>query len=105
MARAFTGLRICCWYLSLFTSSRACYSRRQAKTVQSIFGMRVLILLLNAGNLRRIITQPIEWNTLVHVLPGVLMFGALAVTRNKWYHMAIAIIAPLGMLLVILNIL
>jgi hypothetical protein len=66
-----------------------------------IFGTLMVNWLTNAGNLRRIITQPLEWDTL-QILPSALMYGALAVTRNKWVHMVIAALIPPSLFLLIL---
>ena len=67
-----------------------------------IFGTYVVLGLTNAGSLRRIVTQPLELDTLLSVLPGVLTFGALAVTRKEGVHMGIAAIMPIVLFLMIL---
>ncbi len=67
-----------------------------------IFGTYVVLVLTNAGNLGRIVTQPLELDTLLSVLPSVLAFGALAITRKEWVHMGIAAIMPIMLFLGIL---
>ena len=47
------------------------------------FGILLVDVLTNAGNLRRIFTQTLELETLLHVLPSALLFGSLAVIRDK----------------------
>ncbi len=60
-----------------------------------IFGAWAIVAVVNAGFLGAIVNQPLELETLSRYVP-VLLLGALAVTRNKWFHMAIAILALLG---------
>ncbi len=61
-----------------------------------IFGAWAGVALVNAGFLGDIVNQPLALETLFLRYLPVLLFGALAVTRNKWFHMAIAILALLG---------
>jgi hypothetical protein len=66
-----------------------------------IFGAFAIVIVTSAGNLYAIVNHTLELDTLrLYVL--VLMFGALAVTRNKWYHMVNAIIFPLVIILSLL---
>ncbi len=67
-----------------------------------IFGTLVVWLLTTAGFLGRFVNHTFELDTILSEYVRLLMFGALAVTPNKWYHMAIAIIVPLWLLLSIL---
>ncbi len=62
-----------------------------------IFGAFAGVALVNAGFLGAIVNQPLELETILGRYPPVLLLGALAVTRNKWYHMAMAILVLLGM--------
>jgi hypothetical protein len=65
------------------------------------FGTMLVATLTNAGMLRNIITLNFV-SEFFTFLVGALLLVALAVTRNKWYHTAMAIIAPLSLLLAIL---
>lgn len=61
-----------------------------------IFGTFAMVATVNAGFLSAIVNQPLELATLSERYVNVLMLGALAATRNKWVHMAIAILLLLG---------
>jgi len=65
-----------------------------------IFGTWVVILLIPTA--MDVIRSQIRLDNLTIYL-GVLMFGALAVTRNQWFHMAMVIFALLGMFGMILT--
>ncbi len=65
-----------------------------------IFGTMMVAPLTNAGMLRDIITLNFGSDTLI-LFVCALLAGALAVTRNKRFHMAMPVIALLGMLLMI----
>ena len=66
-----------------------------------IFGTYAIVIVTNAGFLGSIVNQPFEWRMILsYVL--VLMFGALAVIRNEGYHMGVAIILPLVIILSLL---
>ena len=67
-----------------------------------IFGAFAIVIVSSAGNLDAIINHTFELNTILGLYVLVLMFAALAVTRNNWYHMVNAIIFPL---VIILNLL
>ena len=54
------------------------------------------------GNLDAIINHTFELNTILGPYVLVLMFAALAVIGNKWYHMVNAIILPLMIILSLL---
>ena len=60
-----------------------------------IFGAFAGVALVNAGFLGAIVNQPFELATLFDRYLPVLGFGALAVTRNKWFHMGMAILVLL----------
>ncbi len=62
-----------------------------------IFGAWAGLALVNAGFLGDIVTQPLALDTILGRYPPVLLLGALAVSRNKWFHMAMAILVLLGM--------
>ncbi len=66
-----------------------------------IFGTLLVVPLTGGGMLRDIITLNFDSQTLI-MLVWALIFGALAVTRNKWYHMVNAIIFPLVIILSLL---
>ena len=61
-----------------------------------IFGTWAMVAAVNAGFLFAIVNQPLELATLSERYVNVLLLGALAVTRNKWFHMAMAIFFLLG---------
>ncbi len=61
-----------------------------------IFGAWAGVAMVNAGFLFAIVNQPLELDTLLSRYVPVLLLGALAVTRNKWFHMAMAIIVLLA---------
>ncbi len=68
-----------------------------------IFGTLLVITLTGAGMLRDIITLNFESDTL-YKLVGALVFGALAVTGNKRFHMAVvALMLLAGFLMILLN--
>ncbi len=62
-----------------------------------IFGTWTLLLLSTTGALLAIGTRPFALASLLFPYLGLLLLGALAVTRNKWFHMAMAILVLLGM--------
>jgi hypothetical protein len=59
-----------------------------------IFGTWVVVPLI--PTVQDIFLSNIRWE-LFMIYFGVLMFGALAITRNQWYHMVVVILALLGM--------
>ena len=60
-------------------------------------------VLTNAGMLRDIITLNFDSDTLTFLVMALLLV-ALAVTRNKRFHMAIVALMPLaGFLMILLN--
>ncbi len=61
-----------------------------------IFGAWAGVALVNAGFLGDIVNQPLELETILGRYLPVLLFGALAVSRNKWFHMVTAILVLLG---------
>ena len=63
-----------------------------------IFGAWAIVMVVNAGFLGAIVNQPFELESLIRYLP-VLMLGALAVIRNKWFHTVMAILMLLSILL------
>jgi len=66
-----------------------------------IFGAMLVAFLTNAGMLRNIIT--LNFDTAAFLMLGMaLTCGALAVTRNKRFHMAVIAVMPLIALLKIL---
>ncbi len=62
-----------------------------------IFGTYVVIALTSAGSLTAIVEQPLALDTLLTFYLAVLVLGALAVTRNKWFLMAMAIFVLLAL--------
>jgi hypothetical protein len=65
------------------------------------FGIFMANWLTNAGNLHRFFEHTLELDTLL-VLPGAIIYGALAVTRNERFHMAIAVIIPVSFFLLLI---
>ncbi len=66
-----------------------------------IFGALAIVIVTNAGFLGSIVNQPFEVRMILsYVL--VLTFGTLAVIRNEGYHMGVAIILPLVIILSLL---
>lgn len=61
-----------------------------------IFGAWAGVGLVNAGFLGDIVNQPLALETILGRYLPVLLFGALAVSRNKWFHMVTAILVLLG---------
>ncbi len=61
-----------------------------------IFGAWAGVALVNAGFLGDIVNQPLALETILGRYLAVLLFGALAVSRNKWFHMVTAILVLLG---------
>ncbi len=61
-----------------------------------IFGMYAVNALTGAGSLIAIVEQPLALDTFWTAYLGVLVLGALAVTRDKWVHMSAAILVLLG---------
>ncbi len=66
-----------------------------------IFGTMLVISLTNAGMLRSIITLNLADRFLTLVWAFTLI--PLAVTRNKWIHMAVPIVSLLGMFVMFLT--
>ncbi len=66
-----------------------------------IFGAMVVVTLTNAGMLRDIVTLNFDSETLAFFV-WALLVGALAVTRNKRFHVAIAALMPVVGFLMIL---
>ena len=66
-----------------------------------IFGTMMVAFLTNAGMLREIITLNFGSDFLSFLVMALLL-GALAVTRNKRFHMATSALLPLGGFLMIL---
>ncbi len=66
-----------------------------------IFGTMLVSSLTNAGMLRSIIT--LNFGDHFPILVWALLLVALAVTRNKWIHMAAPILALLGMFTMLLT--
>ncbi len=62
-----------------------------------IFGGWAIVAVVNAGFLGAIVTQPLALDNLPRYLLA-LGLGALAVIRNKWFHMVMAIVMLLGIL-------
>ncbi len=66
-----------------------------------IFGALAIVIVTSAGFLGSIVSQPFELRMILsYVL--VLTFGTLAVIRNEGYHMGVAIIFPLVIILSLL---
>ncbi len=61
-----------------------------------IFGVFAMSSVTNAGLYGYIVNRPIEWEPVISSAIMFMVFVALAVTRNKWFHMAVAIIALLS---------
>jgi glucose/arabinose dehydrogenase len=61
------------------------------------FGIMMVVYLTNAGMLRDIITLNFDSNTLF-MLVMALLYGTLAVTRNKWIHMAVPMAMAFGLI-------